>query len=192
MIGNPSASATGPKIMLKIIAIVAVVVVVAVIAVLALAATRPDVFRVQRSASIKAPPEKVFPLINDYKQWAQWSPYETRDPAMKRTFSGPPAGKGAIYAWEGDKNVGSGRMEIVEVAPPTKVTIKLDFIKPFEAHNIAEFTLAPQGDATTVTWAMHGPTPFFGKVLHLFLDMDKMVGTDFATGLANMKALAEK
>jgi uncharacterized protein YndB with AHSA1/START domain len=182
--------------MLKIVAIVAIVLVVAVIAVLALAATKPDTFRVQRSASIKAPAEKIFPLINDYKQWAKWSPYETKDPAMKRTFSGAPAGKGAIYAWEGDKNVGSGRMEIVDVSPPSKVTIKLDFIKPFEAHNTAEFTLEPQGDATNVstnvTWAMHGPTPFFGKILHLFLDMDRMVGTDFAAGLANMKALAEK
>jgi uncharacterized protein YndB with AHSA1/START domain len=182
--------------MLKILAIVAVVLVVAVIAVLVLAATRPDTFRVQRTASIKAPAEKIFPLINDYRNWASWSPYETRDPAMKRTFSGPPAGKGAIYEWEGNKNVGSGRMEIMDTSAPSRVTIKLDFMKPFEAHNTAEFTLAPQGDATNVstnvTWAMHGPTPFFGKILHLFINMDRMVGSDFATGLANMKATAEK
>jgi uncharacterized protein YndB with AHSA1/START domain len=178
--------------MLELIAVIAALLVVAAAVVLVLAARRPDTFRVQRSAGIKAPAEKIFPLINDYRAWASWSPYETRDPAMKRTFSGPPAGKGAVYEWQGDKNVGSGRMQIVEATPPSRIVIKLDFIKPFAAHNVAEFRLEPQGEVTYVTWAMHGPTPFFGKILHLFLDMDKMVGTDFATGLANMKAVAEK
>ena len=178
--------------MLKIVGIVVVVLIVAAAAVVAYASTRPDSFRVQRSASIKAPPEKIFSLITDYRNWPQWSPYETRDPAMKRTYSGAASGKGAKYAWEGDKNVGSGEMEIIDTAPPRKVLIKLDFISPFEAHNIAEFTLEPQGDTTNVTWAMHGPVPLIGKVMHMVMDMDKMIGTDFAAGLANMKAAAEK
>ena len=178
--------------MLKIAGIIVVVLFVAVVAVVAYASTRPDSFSVQRSASIKAPPEKIFPLINDYRNWPQWSPYENRDPEMKRTFSGAAAGKGAKYAWEGNKNVGTGEMEIIDTAPPRKVLIKLDFMKPFEAHNVAEFTLEPQGENTSVTWAMHGPVPLIGKVIHMVMDMDKMIGNDFAAGLANMKALAEK
>jgi len=180
------------KTMLEIVAVIVVILIVAAIAILAFAAMRPDTFRVQRSTSIKAPPDRIFPLINDYKSWALWSPYEHRDPALKRTFSGAPAGKGAVYAWEGNKNVGTGRMEIVDTSPPSKVTIKLDFMKPFEAHNVAEFTLVPQGDATNVTWAMHGPTPLIGKVMHLFFNMDRMVGKDFESGLASMKAVAER
>ena len=176
--------------MLKIIAVV--VLALAVVAVLAYAATKPDTFTVRRSVGIKAPPDKIFPLVNDYKNWPQWSPYENRDPAMKRSFSGAATGKGAIYAWDGDKNIGAGRMEILDTAPPSRVTIKLDFTRPFEAHNIVDFTLEPQGDMTTVTWAMRGPVPYLAKIMHVFMDMDKMVGTDFETGLANMRAVAEK
>jgi len=177
--------------MLKLIGIVVVVLIVAAAAVVAYASTGPDSFHVQRSASIKAPPDRIFPLIADYRNWAQWSPYENRDPEMKRTYSGPPSGKGAKYAWEGNRNVGSGEMEIIDTTP-NKILIKLDFMRPFEAHNVAEFTLQPQGDATSVTWAMHGPVPLFGKVMHMVMDMDKMVGTDFAAGLARLKTAAEK
>jgi uncharacterized protein YndB with AHSA1/START domain len=155
------------------------------------AATRPDTFRFQRTARIDAPAEKIFPLINDYKNWTQWSPYEHRDPALKRSFSGASSGPGAIYAWEGNKNVGSGRMEIVDTAPPNKIIIKLDFFRPFKANNSAEFTLEPKGAATDVTWAMQGPVPYIGKIMHLIINCDKMVGNDFATGLASMKAVAE-
>ena len=178
--------------MLKIVGIVVVVIVVVAVAVVAYASTRPDKFRVQRTTSIKASADKIFPLINDYKNWPLWSSYENRDPDMKRTYSGAAAGRGAIYAWNGNKNVGSGRMEIVDAASPNKIIIKLDFFKPFEGHNVAEFTLEPQGDSTNVTWAMYGPVPFIGKVLHMVFDMDKMVGGDFATGLASMKSVAEK
>jgi len=178
--------------MLKIIGIIVVILIVAVVALLAYAATKPDTFTVKRSASIKAPPEKIFPLINDYRNWPQWSPYETRDPQMKRTFSGAAEGKGAKYACEGNRNVGSGNMEIIDTVPPNKVIIKLDFIAPFEAHNVAEFTLAPQGQETNVTWEMRGPVPFMAKIMHVIMDMDKMIGTDFATGLAGMKTAAEK
>jgi hypothetical protein len=171
---------------------IAIVVLVLVAGVLAIAATRPDTFRVERSVSIQAPPEKIFPLIEDFHNWGAWSPWENRDPAMKRTHSGAARGKGAAYAWEGNNAVGSGRMTIAESSPPSKVTIDLDFLKPFEAHNVADFTLTPEGGATRVTWAMHGPSPFFSKVMQVFLSMDSMVGKDFEAGLANLKAAAEK
>ncbi len=112
--------------------------------VLGLAATKPDSFQVQRSASIQAPPEKLVGLIDDFHQWGSWSPWEKLDPAMKKTYSGAPSGKGSVYAWQGNSKVGAGRMEILEVTAE-KVTIKLDFLKPFEGHNVAEFALAPQG-----------------------------------------------
>jgi hypothetical protein len=111
---------------------------------------------------------------------------------VKRTYSGAAHGKGAVYEWEGNNKVGKGRMEITDTSPPSRVTIKLDFIKPFEGHNIAEFTLGAQGDATNVTWAMHGPTPYMAKVMHVFLNMDRMVGNQFETGLANLKTIAEQ
>jgi hypothetical protein len=174
--------------MIKIILIIVVVVVAAV---LLFAMTRPNSLHVERSASIKAPAEKIFPLINDFHSWTSWSPYEKKDPGMKRTYSGAPAGKGAIYEWDGNNDVGQGRMEILE-SSPSRIAIKLDFIKPFEGHNIGTFTMAPGGGATTVTWAMDGPTPFLGKLIGVFMNMDKMIGTDFADGLANLKALTEK
>jgi uncharacterized protein YndB with AHSA1/START domain len=178
--------------MLKIVGIVALVLLVAVAAVLIYAATKPDTFRIQRAMSVNAPPEKVFALINDFRRWTVWSPWEKMDPALQRTYSGTASGQGAVYAWEGNRKVGAGRMEITDAPSPSKVTIKLDFLRPFEAHNVAEFTLEPKGDATTVTWAMHGPNLFVGKVMSIFVDMDRMVGKDFETGLANMKAAAEQ
>ncbi|HUK55896.1 MAG TPA: SRPBCC family protein [Nitrospiria bacterium] len=175
--------------MIKIIAIAAVVLIAAL---LIYAATRPDTFRVRRSASIKAPPERIFALINDFHRWGAWSPWEKMDPAMQRIHSGASDGKGAVYEWEGNNKVGKGRMEITESSPPSQVTIKLDFIKPFEGHNVAEFTLEPEGDTTKVTWAMHGPLPYMAKVIHVFFNMDRIVGKDFETGLANLKTIAEK
>jgi uncharacterized protein YndB with AHSA1/START domain len=177
--------------MLEIIAIIAVVLALAIAIVLILAATRPDTFSIQRAAVIKAPPEKIFALISDFHQWGSWSPWENRDPAMQRSFSGAASGKGAVYAWEGNKNVGSGRMEILDVSVPSKIVVKLDFLKPFEAHNTAEFTMLPQGDATNLIWAMHGPLVFMAKVMHVFVNMDKMIGKDFEAGLANLKRLTE-
>jgi uncharacterized protein YndB with AHSA1/START domain len=160
--------------------------------VLIIAATKPDTFEVRRSATIKAPPDRIFPLINDYRQWAAWSPYENKDPQMKRTFGPVTSGKGATYAWDGDSNVGVGNMVIADAAAPSKITIKLNMLKPIEAHNDVAFTLVPQGDATTVTWAMQGPVPYFAKIIHVFFNVDKMVGGDFEVGLANLKTLAEK
>lgn len=169
---------------------IAVIVVVALVAVLVLAGFQPDRFRVERTTSIQAPPEKIAGLITDFHRWPSWSPYEKLDPDMKRTIGGAPSGRGAVYEWEGDAKAGKGRMEITQ-ASPSLVAIKLDFIKPFPAHNIARFRLEPRGAATQVTWSMDGPTPFVGKVIHLFVDMDRMVGSDFETGLANLKSVAE-
>jgi uncharacterized protein YndB with AHSA1/START domain len=169
-----------------------IVVAVIVAAVLILAAMRPDTFKVQREATIQAPPEKVYALISDFKAWPAWSPWEKKDPRMKRTFGAVTTGEKATYAWQGNKEVGEGRMEIAEAAPPSRVKIKLDFIKPFETHNVVDFTLQPKGKGTSVTWSMEGPTPFLFKIVHLFMDMDRMVGKDFEAGLANLKAAAEK
>jgi uncharacterized protein YndB with AHSA1/START domain len=178
--------------MLEIIAIVAVVLAIAIAVILILASTKPATFSVRRSAVMQAPPERIFPLVADFHQWTNWSPWENRDPALKRSYSGAESGKGAVYAWEGNKNVGSGRMEIIDASSPSKIAIKLDFIKPFEAHNTAEFSFLPERDATNVIWLMHGPSSFMSKVMHVFMDIDKMVGRDFEAGLANLKKLTEK
>jgi len=172
--------------------IIAIVVGVLVAGVLLFAATRPDAFRVQRSATIKASPDRIFALLNDFHRWGVWSPWERKDPEMKRTFGAATSGTGAVYAWEGNKDVGQGRMEIAESVAPSKVAIRLDFVKPFEAHNMVEFVLEPRGESTDVTWSMTGNTPYFAKIIHLFIDMDRMVGKDFEAGLANLKAAAER
>jgi len=171
---------------------IAVVVVVLIAAVLAYAATKPDTFHVQRSTSIQAPAEKIFPLIDDFRQQASWSPWEKMDPAMKKSLSGAPSGKGAAYEWDGNSQVGKGRIEITDSTPTSKVAMKLDMFAPFEAHNNVEFTLDATGGSTRVTWAMYGPQPFIAKVMSVFMDCDKMVGQNFEAGLANLKAIAEK
>jgi uncharacterized protein YndB with AHSA1/START domain len=178
--------------MLKAIAVIAVILAIAVAVVLALAMTKQDEIRVQRTATIRAPAEAIFPLIADFQKWRSWSPYEEKDPDMKRTYEGAASGKGAIYAWNGDKNVGSGRMEILDAATPSKVVIKLDFFTPFEGHNTAEFTMLPQGDGTRVTWLMHGPANFMSKLIQVFIDLDHMIGRDFEAGLAKLKQTVEK
>ena len=175
--------------MLKTIGVVAAL---AIGGLLAFAASRPNSFRVQRATSINAPPDRIFDLVNDFHRWTAWSPYERRDPAMQRTYGSVTAGKGATYAWAGDKNVGQGEMEITESTPPGKIVIRLHFIKPFEGRNVAEFTMTPRGDSTDVTWAMYGPSTFVTKLMSVFVDLDRMIGTDFEAGLANLKALAEK
>ena len=152
----------------------------------------PASFTVKRSLDIRAPADRLFPQVADFNAWPAWSPYEKRDPAMKRRFSGKPSGVGAVYEWDGNRNVGQGRMEILESTPPSKVRIDLQFMKPFKAHNVAEFTFDPHGQNTTITWAMHGPTTFMSRVMGLFINMDKMIGKDFEAGLQNLKAIAEK
>lgn len=171
---------------------ISIILAVCVIGLLAYAATKPDTFRVQRAISIKASPDKVFPLIDDFRHQASWSPWEKKDPAMKKTLSGSASGKGAVYAWDGNREVGTGRIEITDSTPTSKVTMKLDMLKPFEGHNIVEFTVDVAGDSTRVTWAMHGPQTYIAKLMSVFLDCDKMVGKDFEAGLASLKTIAEK
>ncbi len=171
---------------------IALAVVALIVLLLGYAATRPDSFSVQREAVIAAPPAKVFAQLDDFQRWRDWSPWEGLDPALKRSFSGPPAGQGAVYAWEGNKDVGKGRMEITDVQPASKLTIQLDFIEPFAARNTAEFRLEPQGEGTKVVWVMSGPSPFITKLMGVFVDMDKMIGKDFEAGLAKLKSVAEK
>ena len=175
--------------MLKIIAIV---VVAAVVALLGYAATKPDRFRVARSTVINAPPERIYALLDDFHKWGAWSPYEKLDPAMSRTYGGPARGLGSTYAWSSDGKAGAGRMEIVEATVPSKLLIDLDFTKPFQSRNKAIFTLAPEGGATRVTWAMEGSSPYLFKVMDVIFNMDRMAGKDFETGLASLKAEAEK
>jgi hypothetical protein len=172
------------KIAIGLLAVIAII--------LGLAATKPDTFTVQRTASIKAAPDKLLPLVSDFHNWASWSPWEKLDPNMQRTFTGAASGKGAVYAWKGNADVGQGRMEITDVAAPNKVDIKLDFIDPFESSNTTVFTFTPQGEATVVTWTMSGPMPFISKIMSVFTSMDAMIGPDFEKGLAQMKAVAEK
>lgn len=178
--------------MLKILLIIVAVIVVLLLAVVVFASTKPDVFHVERTATINAPPEKIFPLINDFHQWQFWSPYEKLDSSMKRSITGAENGQGAVYTWDGNGKAGAGRMEIVESAPSSKILIKLNFSRPFEANNTATFTLAPAAQATTVTWAMDGASPLIAKVMSVFFDMDQMIGKDFAQGLENLKAITEK
>ena len=167
------------------------ILVIAVVAVLVYAATRPGSFHVERAIAVKAPPEKIFTLIDDFHKWASWSPYEKLDPGMSRTISGADSGKGAVYEWSGNNKAGAGRMEITDSTPPSSVGIKLDFTKPFETHNMVTFTLKPDGDTTNVTWAMDGPMPYIAKIMGIFVNMDTMIGKDFETGLAALKAQAE-
>ncbi len=178
--------------MRKILTIVGAVVLATIAVILVYAWTRPDSFRVERSTAMNAPPEKIFPYIDGLKRWTEWSPYEGRDPGMKRAYSGAESGKGAVYEWDGNDDVGKGRMEIVDSTPPHRVVIKLDFLKPFEGHNMAELTVEPKGGQTIVTWAMYGPSTFMTKLVGTFMDMDDMIGRDFAAGLAKLKTVVEK
>jgi uncharacterized protein YndB with AHSA1/START domain len=152
----------------------------------------PGSFSVQRSITVQAPPEKIFPLLNDFQHVNQWSPWQQLDTAMASQISTPSAGPGAVYEWRGNSRAGSGRMEILDSRAPSRVRVKLDFLAPFESHNIADYTLTPTGTGTTVTWEMHGPSTFLSKVMQVFTSMDDLVGGDFERGLASLKAIAEK
>lgn len=172
---------------------IALIIIVAIIAVvLIVAAMRPDQFRIERSATIQAAPERIFPLINDLHRWQSWSPYEKKDPDMQRSFEGPSAGPGAAYGWNGNKNIGSGRMQISESIPSSHVRLQLEFFTPFKASNVADFVLEPQGAATRITWSMQGRANFMSKLMGLVFNIDKMVGKDFEDGLVNLRTLTEE
>jgi len=170
-----------------LLGLVIVVVVLAIVV-----ATRPSTFRVERSILITASPESVFAQVNDFHSWAAWSPWEKLDPKMEKTFSGPSAGADATYAWKSDNGkVGQGRMTIERSDLPSSVSVKLEFIKPFAATNTVTFTMIPAGTQTRTTWAMDGHSGFLGKLFHLVMNMDKMVGGDFERGLAALKSVTE-
>ncbi len=175
--------------MLKLLGILIVVVVAGV---LLFAASRPDTLSVTRSLSMKAPPEKIYALVNDLAKWQSWSPYEVKDPGMKRTLGAVTAGVGATYAWEGNKEVGQGEMAISRSTAPSLVSMQLHFIKPFEGRNQADFKMDAQGDSTLVTWHMHGPAPFINKLMGVFMNLDQMIGKDFEVGLKNIQTMVEK
>lgn len=170
---------------------IAIAVIVIIALVLIYASTKPDTFHVERSINIKAAPEKIFALINDFHLWNDWTPYN-KDPAMKKAYSGNDRGVGAHYAWEGNKEVGKGEISITETTPPNKIVMDLHMIEPFEGHNVATFTLSAAGDSTKVTWSLDDKQKFIVKVIGIFMNMDKMIGGDFETGLARLKVTAEK
>jgi len=172
--------------------ITGLVILAAVAAVLAYAATRPDSFRIERSTVIAAPAAEIYPLIADFHAWTRWSPWEGLDPTMARTYSGADAGVGAVYAWEGNKKVGAGRMAITAAEPPARIALDLSFLRPMKAENTTEFTLRPEGGGTRVAWSMAGPQPFMSKLFGLVFNIEKMVGGDFEKGLGQLKALAER
>lgn len=165
---------------------------VLIAAVLLFAALRPATFRIERSIDVKAPPERVFGLVNALYNWRQWSPWENLDPDMQRSFSGEFEGKGEIYDWRGNNKIGQGRMEIVDSAVPTRVVVKLDFQKPFEAHDLAQFDIVPMTGGTRVTWTMTGPRPYMERLAGLFRNVDARMGQDIDTGLATLKTVAER
>ena len=171
----------------KILLVLAIVIVVFVIVV----AMQPADFRVQRSITIAAPAATVFPHVNDLHQFQEWSPWSKIDPNAKMTYEGPAAGTGAKYHWEGNKEVGEGYMSITDSRPNEKIEFKLEFKKPFEATNTADFSFKPEGDKTAVTWGMNGTKNFLFKAFGLFMDCDKMIGPDFEKGLASLKGIAE-
>jgi hypothetical protein len=171
-------------ILIAVAAIVAVFVVIV--------ALQPAAFRIERSATMRAPASAVHAQVNDFQNWRAWSPWENVDPALKRVYEGPRAGAGASYAWQGNKEVGEGRMTIVESRPGELVRIKLEFFKPFAATNAAEFSFRQAGDATTVSWSMTGRNSFVARAMCLFVNMDRMVGGMFEKGLAQMKSVVEK
>ena len=174
--------------MLKIILIV---VAVAIAGFLAYAATLPDAFRVSRSVVVQATPENVFPLINDLHRFNTWNPFNKKDPNIKGTYTGPAAGPGSKYAFQGNNDVGSGDLEITESAAPSRVVMALNMVAPMKASNKVTFTIQPEGSGTRVTWTMEGDSPYFAKLIHVVFDMDKMIGKDFENGLAGLKTLGE-
>jgi len=174
------------------ITFITLLIALAVIIVLGLAASKPDSFTVERSIRVNAPATSVFPRLNDFREWDNWSPWAKKDPDMQHSISGSETGVGSIYEWSGNREVGQGRMEITESTPASHLRIKLDFLKPFEAHNIAEFELEQHQQESEVRWTLSGPNSFMAKIISVFASMDKMVGKDFEQGLSNLKTLVEK
>jgi hypothetical protein len=164
---------------------------VLVLLVLILAAVRPAEFRYVRATTIQADPVAVFSRVNDLRRFQEWSPWSKLDPNMKQSFEGPPAGPAAVSRWEGNNKVGAGRMTITESKAGESVRMRLEFLRPFKATNLVEFTFRPAGGGTQVEWAMSGRNNLPLKIFGLFMNMDKLIGRDFEKGLSELKALSE-
>ncbi len=169
-----------------------IIIAIVIIAFLVIASMRPSTFSLQRNIDVKASPEKIFTHLNDFKNWGAWSPWEKMDPDMKRNFSGSASGKGAYYSWIGNKKVGEGNMEITRSVPSSNIELNLNFLKPFKASNVTEFKITPNGSMTTIHWEMRGHLNLMMKIMHMFMNMDSMVGKDFDAGLANLKSIVER
>jgi uncharacterized protein YndB with AHSA1/START domain len=178
---------------MKIGLVLTIAIVIVTTGIVLYADTKPNVIQVTRSITIQTPAEKIFPLIDNFHRWPDWAPQDKEDPTMKRTYSGKESGAGAISDWQGTGNTGKGRMTITESAAPNKAVVRVDFVRPFAAHNVNEFVLQPSdpGGSTTVTWTMRGRNMFFMKIMGVFVDMDRMLGKHFETGLQNLKIVSE-
>ncbi|MEP6787817.1 MAG: SRPBCC family protein [Acidobacteriota bacterium] len=176
------------KAILGILALIVIIVVIFCAAV----SMQPEDFKITRSATMNASPDKVFEQVNDFHKWDAWSPWARLDPTMKTTYSGPVSGTGSSYSWVGNNEVGEGKMAITASHPSEHVAIDLEFIKPFAAKNVTEFMFKPDGDKTTVTWTMAGKNNFVAKGFNMVMNMDKIVGSDFEKGLAQLKTVVEK
>jgi hypothetical protein len=165
---------------------------VAVAGLLLYAASRPGSFHIQRRAHIAANAETIYPYLSDFRKGQLWSPYEKKDPAMQRTFSGAESGKGSVYEFSGNREVGKGRLEIVETQEPTRVVLTLDMLEPIKGHNLVTYSIRPDAGGSEVSWTMDGECNFFSKLMGIFFNLDKMIGGDFSTGLINLKTLVEQ
>ena len=175
----------------KILLVVVGALALLVVGILVAASTRPDTMKVMREIGVAAPPDAVFPHLVDFHRWAAWSPWEKLDPAMQRTYSGTAGSVGSSYHWSGNDDVGEGRMTLSSARPHEQVGVKLEFLKPWEATNQVEFTLAKATSGTHVAWSMTGANTLAMKVMQLFMDMDAMIGKDFERGLTGLKQVSE-
>lgn len=189
--GNAAAGGRPRGKLGKLLGYLALGLVIVVAALAGIVAMQPADFSIARSATIAAPAPVVFEQVNDFHNWDAWSPWAKLDPNMKQSYEGAPAGAGAIYSWNGNSDVGEGRMQILESRPQELIKIQLDFVKPMTATNITEFTFQPDGEQTAVKWSMTGHNNFIGKAFSLIVDMDEMLGAQFEQGLAQMKTAAE-
>lgn len=171
--------------------IITIIVSCIVVGILILAWSRPDTIQIERSTDINASPDKVFALINDFRNWPAWSPHDKMDATMARSYSGAPCGTGAASEWKSRGQAGCGEMRITQSLPPSQIAVQVDFQKPFTVRNLHTFTLHRSGERTKVTWAMHGGNPFIAKLMSLVFNMERMFGKHFESGLDNLKGLAE-
>src|ERR1700758_573844 len=176
---------------LRVAFISAGIVAAVVAAVLIVAARKPDTLRIERSIEIQAPRERIFALIDDFHNWSRWAPEDREDPSIRRTFSGPASGVGAASEWTSEGRAGAGRMAITESVPPERVVVDVHFVKPFAVHNVSTFRLEPVGPSTKVIWTMQGTNVYMLKLMSVLVDMDRMMGEEFESGLRDLKAAAE-